>query len=596
VSPLLTALRRRPRFNIVAFTVTVLVAVGAMEVADLWWRYDLALGQAESRARNLSVVLAEYIRASYASADAALRQLVVLNGRLGGPEAPADLWDPILASAHSALPEVGSFTITDRQGVITHSNVKTIVGASRRSTYVFTQLSTASRDELVVDRPFASVTTPGQYLIPLGRRLFDGGGQFSGTAVATILPESFRGFFRTIDLGSGGVITVLHPDGVILFREPSESNPINQTASANAVLQHARTAPQGTFRGAIEPGGPLCLTAYRTVSAPPLVVGVSLPRSEVLADWYKQRRRAAVAYGALALTLSGIVLLLFRVVDARERIERELADVQRAEAERLRIGNERLARALEGEQQARRAVEEASHLKDEFLMTVSHELRTPLTAIYGWVRVMASKEMSREERAKALGAIERNALAQTRLIDDLLDVSRALSGKLRLDARTVDVGAVLRGAVETLTPAIAGKRLQIDLAIDPAIEPVPADPDRLQQIVWNLLSNAIKFTPEGGRISAAARDDGTHVEIVIRDNGTGIPADFLPYVFDRFRQGDTGARRRYGGLGLGLAIVRQLVELHGGTVEALSDGEGMGATFRVRLPRIQPVVNPVSQG
>jgi signal transduction histidine kinase len=585
VNLVLSALRRRPRFNIVAFTLTVLATVAGMEIGDLWWRYDHTLRQAELRARNLAVVLAEYVRGSFAASDTALRHIVVLNGRLGGPDAPHDAWDPVLEAAHSALPEVGSFTITDRHGIILHSNVKSIVGTSRRDNYVFKRLSEATRDELVVDRPFRSVTNPSQFLIPLGRRLTGPDGRFDGAVVATILPEAYREFFRTIDLGTGGSVSVLHPDGVVLFREPSENDPINETAADNAVLRRAREEPSGTFEGPIQPGGPVFITAYRTVSNPPLVAGVSLLRSDVLADWYKQRRVVAAAYGALALTLSAIVLLLFRVVDAREQVERELARSQRNEADSLRVANERLADALDREQQARRDLEDANRTKDEFLMTVSHELRTPLTAIYGWVRVLASKDMTREEQAKALGAIERNALAQTRLVDDLLDVSRAITGKLRLDLRPVDVGAVVRGAVETLTPAIAAKRLRLDQSIDPMITPITADPDRLQQIVWNLLSNAIKFTPEGGSLDvrAASAGDG-HVEIVVADTGAGISPDFLPYVFERFRQGDAGTRRRYGGLGLGLAIVRQLVELHGGTVEAHSDGDGKGATFRVRLP------------
>ncbi|HJZ73930.1 MAG TPA: ATP-binding protein, partial [Vicinamibacterales bacterium] len=312
---------------------------------------------------------------------------------------------------------------------------------------------------------------------------------------------------------------------------------------------------------------------------------VSVPESVVLADWTRQRRVSISAFVALSATLSGLVLLLFRLVTARERAERELADVLRQESERLRVSNERLAEALDREQQARRQVEEASYMKDEFLMTLSHELRTPLTAIYGWVRVLAGREMPRAEQAKALGAIERNALAQTRLIDDLLDVSRAIAGKLRLESRAVDLAAIVRGAVETLAPAAAAKRLALNVAIDPALAPIPADPDRLQQVVWNLLSNAIKFTPEGGRIDVrAGRPDDSHVEILVSDTGIGIAPEFVPYVFDRFRQADAGTRRRYGGLGLGLAIARHLVELHGGTLGVQSEGEGRGATFRVLLP------------
>jgi CheY-like chemotaxis protein len=203
--------------------------------------------------------------------------------------------------------------------------------------------------------------------------------------------------------------------------------------------------------------------------------------------------------------------------------------------------------------------------------------------------VLAGRELPRAEQAKALGAIERNALAQTRLIDDLLDVSRVIAGKLRLESRMVDVAAVVRGAVETLSPGASAKRLTLDVAVEPALPPIPADPDRLQQVVWNLVSNAIKFTPDGGRIEVrAGRVDDSHAEILVSDTGVGIAPDFLPYVFDRFRQADAGTRRRYGGLGLGLAIVRHLVELHGGSVAVHSAGEGRGTTFRVLLPTREP--------
>jgi CheY-like chemotaxis protein len=215
---------------------------------------------------------------------------------------------------------------------------------------------------------------------------------------------------------------------------------------------------------------------------------------------------------------------------------------------------------------------------------VSHELRTPLTAIYGWARVLGTKEMSRDKQARAIAAIERNAKSQTTLIDDLLDVSRAISGKLRLDARLVNVADVLRAAAETLGPAIVAKRISFEAFIDPETPPIVADPDRLQQIAWNLMSNAIKFTPEGGSVQLRLTSTEAQVEIAVTDTGMGITPDLLPYVFERFRQGEAGSRRRFGGLGLGLAIVRHLVELHGGTVTAESAGENEGATFRVILP------------
>ena len=578
------AFRRRQRFNVLVFALTVLVAVAALEIADLWWRRERALKTAERRSSNLSIVLAEYVRGSFASADAALRQLQVHGRRIGGPAASKDEWESILGPGQAGLSEVGSLSVTNAEGIITHSTIPAIVGQSRADNYLFRQLAGAGQDMLIVGRPYLSRPPTQQYIIPVGRRLTDSAGRFTGTVVATIIPEGFRRFIKSVIVGPDGVITVLHPDGVVLFREPSTENPINQSAADHPVIELARQHGTGTYRGRLTPGGPAYVTAYRTVDGVSLIVAVSLTEEEVLADWHLQRRVAAAAFGTLTATMALIIVVLFRVVGARERAERELADVQRVEADRLRIANEQLAGALDREQRARKEVEAASYMKDEFLMTVSHELRTPMTAIYGWARVMSMKPMKPEEQARAIAAIERNAHAQTRLIDDLLDVSRAISGKLRLDTRTINLEEVVRSAIDTVRPAIAAKGLQLETTYDPGVPPISADPDRLQQIVWNLLSNAIKFTPDGGAIRVSVARAGAFAELTVSDTGTGIPADFLAHVFERFRQADTGTRRRYGGLGLGLAIVRHLVELHGGTVVAESGGEDRGATFRVRLP------------
>jgi len=579
------ALRRRPKLNILSFTLTVLIAVAALEIADLWWRREAALKAADVRATNLAVVLAEYIRSSFASADAALRQLQIHGDRVGGPLAPNLEWDSILASAKAALPESGSFSVTDDKGTITHSTQAAIVGQSRASNYVFKLLSTNAVNELAIDRPYRAVAGgPAQYVLPVARRLTNDGGRFAGLVVAVVVPERYRTFFRTIDVGSGGSISVLHLDGVVLFREPSAFNPINEEAADHPLLKLAQEHESGVVHGALSPGGDTAVTAYRKIGSPPLLVAVSLSESDVLADWRQQRQIAAVAFGALTATLALIVAALFHVVSARQRVQEELAEVQRVEAERLRIANERLEGSLEREQQARKAVEAASYLKDEFLMTVSHELRTPLTAIYGWARVLGTKEMPKPEQLRAIAAIERNAHAQTRLIDDLLDVSRAISGKLRLDIRPVDLAELLTEAIETINPALTAKAITFEAVLEPDTPAVLGDPDRLQQIAWNLLSNAIKFTPDGGSVQLRLRRAGSNVAIEVSDTGDGIPADFLPHVFERFRQADTGSRRRYGGLGLGLAIVRHLVELHGGTVSVESPGEGQGSTFRVQLP------------
>jgi signal transduction histidine kinase/ActR/RegA family two-component response regulator len=229
-----------------------------------------------------------------------------------------------------------------------------------------------------------------------------------------------------------------------------------------------------------------------------------------------------------------------------------------------------------------REAQEANRLKDEFLGIVSHELRTPLTAIFAWVRLLRSRRLDEDKVTRALAIIERNARAQSQVIDDLLDVSRIIFGKLRLDRHAVELRPVVEAAVESVRPLARARGVQLHLA--PGSAPVLGDVQRLQQIVRNLLDNAVKFTPSGGRVDVGIEQADDAVTVRVRDTGAGIGAAFLPYVFDRFRQADSSTTRPHGGLGLGLAIVRHLVELHGGTVKAASEGEGRGSTFTVALP------------
>jgi len=239
---------------------------------------------------------------------------------------------------------------------------------------------------------------------------------------------------------------------------------------------------------------------------------------------------------------------------------------------------------LEREHEARAKAEEANRLKDEFLATVSHELRTPLNAMLGWATLLRSGNLAEKQNRLAIETIERNAKTQAQLIEDLLDVSRVITGKLRLDVRPVMVAPVVESAIGSVAPAAEAKGVRIQTVLDPNAGPVSGDHNRLQQIVWNLVSNAIKFTPRGGRVHVRVERINSHVEIVVSDTGQGIRAEFLPFVFDRFRQAEAGSTRQHGGLGLGLAIVRHLVELHGGSVRVDSSGDGQGATFTVRLP------------
>jgi PAS domain S-box-containing protein len=266
------------------------------------------------------------------------------------------------------------------------------------------------------------------------------------------------------------------------------------------------------------------------------------------------------------------------------KILRDFTERKQAEDER----NQLLAR----EQEARATAEAANRLKDEFLATLSHELRSPLNAMLGWTRLLNSRKFDEATTARAMQTIERSAKSQAQLVEDLLDVSRIIQGKLRLNVRPVELVSVIEAAIETVRPAAQAKEISLQSVLDPAAGPVAGDFDRLQQVVWNLLSNAIKFTPKQGRVMVRLERVNSHIEVTVTDSGKGINPEFVPYVFERFRQADSSSTRVYSGLGLGLAIVRQLLELHGGTVRAYSEGEGKGATFTIKLPLMPVHVKP----
>ena len=270
--------------------------------------------------------------------------------------------------------------------------------------------------------------------------------------------------------------------------------------------------------------------------------------------------------------------------DGRGRL-RGFAMVTRNVTERKRLEAER-TQLLVSEMRAREEAEKANRMKDEFLATLSHELRTPLTPIIGWTAMIRAGQIDTTNLDSALESIERSAKSQGRLIDDLLDVSRIASGKLQLDFRPVHVAPLIEAAVEAARPSAEAKEVSIETALDTQTGFVSGDLERLRQVVSNLLNNAVKFTPGGGRVEVRLVRDGSHAEVTVSDTGQGISPEFLPHVFDRFRQADSSTTRRHGGLGLGLSIVRDLVEMHGGTIRAESFGEGLGATFTVRLPMV----------
>lgn len=320
-------------------------------------------------------------------------------------------------------------------------------------------------------------------------------------------------------------------------------------------------------------------------------------------EWNELRGIAGVglhegAWAAIPLIVNGRVIggidLRFDRPRRFDAGERELAvafarhctiALERAclfEAERR--ARRQIALLVREAEQAREAADEANRLKDEFLATMSHELRTPLTAILGWARMLRTMKTSEATRARALETIERNASLQARLIDDLLDTSRIITGKLRIEIESVDLASVIQAAIDVVSHAASAKEIKLVPVAPASPIMVDGDPSRLQQIMWNLLSNAIKFTPKGGVVEIRLDRAGPEAHIRVSDTGQGIGLDFLPYVFDRFRQADSSMTRAHGGLGLGLSIVRALVDMHGGSVHAASDGPGRGSSFLVALP------------
>jgi PAS domain S-box-containing protein len=277
----------------------------------------------------------------------------------------------------------------------------------------------------------------------------------------------------------------------------------------------------------------------------------------------------------MSITVSPIRDSSGRVIGA-SKVARDIGERRRLEEQRAVL--------LRQEQEARHEAEMLNRAKDELLATVSHELRTPLNAIFGWARLIQGGALDEATRIRAINAVVRNASAQSRLIDDLIDLSRINAGRMRLDFERMDINAVVEAALETVRPAATAKSVTIVSTLDPSIEPIDGAPDRLQQVVWNLLMNSVKFTPSGGRIEVSSQRTSDSLVLVVRDTGQGIEAGMLPHVFEAFRQADSSSTRAQGGLGLGLTLVRRLVELHGGTVTAESGGKDQGATFTVSLP------------
>ena len=374
-------------------------------------------------------------------------------------------------------------------------------------------------------------------------------------------------------------------------------------------IRYDRVNPAGSNRSLV---GQYRLTDFGQAMLPMLrsgqtVVVADVATDPLLAD--AKEAMAAVDVAALVnvpLVKAGRLVAILAVNDLRPRrwtadevmlieavAERSWGEVERSrDARALAESEARFRQLADSERAARTEAERTSRMKDEFLATLSHELRTPLNAILGWTQVLRGDPANTEDMEAGLATIERNSRAQTQIIEDLLDMSKIISGKIRLNVERLDLVAVVEGAVETARPAAVAKGIRLHTTIDPQLSTVSGDANRLQQVFWNLLSNATKFTPKGGSVQVGLDRIESHLEVRVVDSGEGIEPEFLPDVFDKFRQQDASTTRQHGGLGLGLAIVKQLVELHGGNVRVQSSGKGRGATFIVTLPLsvLQPSV------
>ena len=312
----------------------------------------------------------------------------------------------------------------------------------------------------------------------------------------------------------------------------------------------------------------------------------------ILVDYERDRSRLAQQTECLDNSRRALLHILQDSHHSNQRLEKSrkamihIMDDLRKTTEAMQLREHELRDKQRMVEERTYELREANRIKDEFLATLSHELRTPLNAILGWVQLLREGALDEEAATDAIHRVERNTKSLVKLIDDLLDVSRIITGKFKLEVRPIDLGPVIEAAIEAVRPAIEAKGIQLGLALEP-LGLVSGDPSRLQQVVWNLLSNAIKFTSPGGRVEVRLEQVGANGLITVSDTGEGIPETFLPYVFDRFRQANGVFTKEHGGLGLGLAIVRHLVEMHGGAVRADSPGRGKGATFTVTLPCIR---------
>ena len=582
-----SVLRRRLglRWIAVALTLSIVVPLGVLSVVSIQraWRRQLANvdRQNVATARALSLAIDTQVETTTAALDV-FGELHALDL----PDLPA--FDRLARRLILRQPDWSALLLADVTGRVLAVAPHGDVDAAGSFPGGWARTVAATKKPLVSSL-FEIPGVPGHFVmiaVPIVRD-----GRVTLTIGARVRSDSFGEVLRRQTAPPNGAVALVDADNRIVARTKLEETYVG-TAVPQAFIDVMSRMPEGSWQTQTREGTPV----YAAFSRSPLTgltVALALPREEVDGPIRRIVWILAGAWLAILAAGTGASLTLGHVIvramgsasqSAMALARGEPVDPHPSritEVDELSTGLRLAAATLEARNRER---DDASRLKDEFLMTVSHELRTPLTAIYGWARMLSTGQIRDAQRPRALDAIERNAAALQQLVNDLLDVSRVVSGKLRLDVSPVRLPDVVRAAIDAIRPAAHAKNIGVVTHMDDGDLIVSGDAGRLQQAVWNLLSNAVRFTPPNGRIDIAVARVADNIDVVVRDSGPGIDPQFLPHVFERFRQGASGTTRAHGGLGLGLAIVRHLVEQHGGTVEASNSTPAPGATFRISLP------------
>jgi signal transduction histidine kinase/CheY-like chemotaxis protein len=538
----------------------LLVLLAAVRAVDLWRDRQADLGAAERRAANHALILAEYLRGAFQAADTSLRHLSLHARRAGGVGSPSAAWDEVLSSARAALPGVGSLSVVDTQGVIRHSTVP-ITGQSRRSDYVFQELARDPRDRLVASTPFRSLLNPKQVMIPLARPITAADGRFEGLVVATFLPAEVRGLFEQLDVGREGAVWVFHPDGVVLFHIPSPQ-PMGEAAAGNPLFEASRhQAGAGTRRGPLQAGGPELVSAFYSLSEPPLTVAVSLGQREVLAGWRRELAATALVGGLLAALTIALLALVTRRIG-----ERAAADQARQRSQRL----ESIGKLTGG---------------------VAHDFNNLLTVILGNLDLLRQPgALSSAAGGRRLAEIEHAAGRAAQLTRELLTFAR----RQHLHPQVVDVNELTRN-VQPLLARLLGEDVSLRMNLSAAPCLASLDPAQAEAALVNLCVNARDAMPQGGLVAvdtavvtldeAYARRNpdvapGEYVMVAVTDTGVGIPPENMPRLFEPFFTTKAPGK----GTGLGLSSVYGFVKQSGGHVQVYSE-LAQGTGVKMYFPR-----------